>query len=319
MTLDLYVTIKFILMYNLLLQENVLSFHAVYSGIRIEPTGSSNATFAFLNKFLSLFCNGGNELILFNTGKRDCQAAQQQEWKTVTRFEAAGKNSVMIVAAVLAQNGQSADVVSVELLDPSKKLKQNATSPVTNYRWHRIKFKTGVTEVPPSELQVEDVSLVTSFESRALALYAVFQRCSDASTYLLLLSDAMPSAQQERVEETFRDDHYESDPQEHHFGLGYDKPSNYKWNQSESDVVISIELPKDVTKKEIDCVIESNQVVVGLTDGTTFFRGGLCAPIDPDASAWTIENKVYVEVYYANLLRIQVCLYCDAHYSYDCV
>jgi hypothetical protein len=37
-------------------------------------------------------------------------------------------------------------------------------------------------------------------------------------------------------------------------------------------------------------VIERRDVVVGLTDGTTYFRDRLFAPITPGCSTWTIEN-----------------------------
>ena len=83
-----------------------------------------------------------------------------------------------------------------------------------------------------------------------------------------------------------------SDPKgEEHHGLGYDN-LGYQWSQSDSDVTVTLTLPEAVTKADIKCEIESNEVVLGLTDGTTYLRGKLHAPIDPEASVWTLEKNV---------------------------
>ena len=80
-------------------------------------------------------------------------------------------------------------------------------------------------------------------------------------------------------------------------GLGFKKGEEgslaqpqYQWSQTESDVTVTVALPDDVTKHDIHCVIERRDVVVGLTDGTTYFRDRLFAPVNPECSMWTIEN-----------------------------
>lgn len=64
----------------------------------------------------------------------------------------------------------------------------------------------------------------------------------------------------------------------------------YEWSQSDSDLTIAVQLARDVTKHELCCSIESREIVLGLNDGTTFLRGTLHAPVDPEASAWSIEH-----------------------------
>ena len=74
-----------------------------------------------------------------------------------------------------------------------------------------------------------------------------------------------------------------------HSGLGYS--TDYTWDQLEDDVTVTIVLSDNITKQDISCVIETDSLVVGLTDGTTFIRGRLFDVIDPAASTWTIENN----------------------------
>ena len=88
------------------------------------------------------------------------------------------------------------------------------------------------------------------------------------------------------------DEEEESNPKgEEHHGLGYDN-LGYQWSQSDNDITVTLTLPETVAKTDIKCEIESNEVVLGLTDGTTYLRGKLHAPIDPEASAWTLEKNV---------------------------
>ena len=86
-----------------------------------------------------------------------------------------------------------------------------------------------------------------------------------------------------------------------HKGLGFkaveppsDSERKYKWSQTDSNVTVVVSLPDDVTKKDIECVIERREVVIGLSDGTTYVRGRLFGPVDPDSSTWTIENHTWV-------------------------
>lgn len=79
---------------------------------------------------------------------------------------------------------------------------------------------------------------------------------------------------------------------ESHRGLGYSNGDAYQWSQTESDVVVTFKLDSDVGKRDISCIIEPEELVVGLTDGTTLLRGELVHPVDPQASNWTIEGDM---------------------------
>ena len=79
-----------------------------------------------------------------------------------------------------------------------------------------------------------------------------------------------------------------------HMGLGYS--TDYNWDQSGEDITITIPLSDNISKGDIFCVIDSDSIVVGLTDGTTFVRGNLFDVIDPETSTWTIENNKSVIV-----------------------
>ena len=70
---------------------------------------------------------------------------------------------------------------------------------------------------------------------------------------------------------------------------GSEEPQ-YQWSQTEGDVAITVPLPDDVSKRDIHCEIHRREIVVGLSDGTTFLRGVLFSPISPDCSTWTVEK-----------------------------
>ena len=65
----------------------------------------------------------------------------------------------------------------------------------------------------------------------------------------------------------------------------------YIWSQSDSDITITVRLPDDVIKRDISYSVQPREIILGLTDGTTFIRGDLHAPVDPEASGWSIEHN----------------------------
>ena len=79
------------------------------------------------------------------------------------------------------------------------------------------------------------------------------------------------------------------DREEEEEGRSSEDPQ-YQWSQTESDVTITVPVPDDVTRRDVHCVIDRRELVIGLSDGTTFLRGWLFAPISPDCSTWTMEN-----------------------------
>ena len=158
-------------------------------------------------------------------------------------------------------------------------------------------------------------SLCCSLHSDTIALYSTF-----GTDRLVILSEAdmtpvsqstpteeseaMPEQQQDSAAESVTQENEATDKEESEEkkelkGLGFEAAAcssaaqpEYKWDQTESDVTITVVLPGDVTKHDVHCVIQRREVVVGLTDGTTYFRGQLFAPINPDCSTWTIDSHV---------------------------
>ena len=186
--------------------------------------------------------------------------------------------------------------------------------PVATYSWYccSIDLRSPLPSGSQIEKQSEKgtkLNLVCSLQSSTVALCGTF-----VSNHLIVLSEAniLPVGQPAPVEsdkqpeeETGRADlkrivemlgEGEGEESGEKFaGLGFERRESseepqYKWDQTESDVTITVALPDDVTKSDVRCVIERGEVVVGLSDGTTFLRGQLFAPVTPDCSTWTIEN-----------------------------
>ena len=192
------------------------------------------------------------------------------------------------------------------------KEKEAATRPPTaTYNWHQCDMDLGSLLSPPkqsgSAKKETKIDLVCSLQSTTVALYSVF-----ASGHLVILSEAdvvsasqPPPTEDEKGtdEEKERPDpeqlvaevlERERDESKTFAGLGFGKESSdesqYQWTQTEGDITITFPLPEDVMKSDIRCTIDRQDLVVGLSDGTTFFRGRLFAPVASDCSTWTIDN-----------------------------
>ena len=94
---------------------------------------------------------------------------------------------------------------------------------------------------------------------------------------------------EEEGEREKREEEVEREKREEEGERGSEEPQ-YQWSQTEGDVAITVPLPEDVSKRDIHCEIHRREIVVGLSDGTTFLRGVLFAPISPDCSTWTVEK-----------------------------
>lgn len=184
------------------------------------------------------------------------------------------------------------------------------------YTWYTLKFKGAVDECALSLKYITDmiegISPVTSFPSKSLALYTAFQygiHPTKKSTQLLFMSETAPllphllkllryskpaASDMPTTAPPPKDETSDADEPsgQKHYGLGYDT-QGYSWSQTSSEVSIKFELPSGVTKKEVDCVISPKELVVGLIDGTTYFRGELNSHIDTEGSTWTIEDNTY--------------------------
>lgn len=67
------------------------------------------------------------------------------------------------------------------------------------------------------------------------------------------------------------------------------KGSNYTWHQTISDVSITIPLPEGTTGKQIEWVIKTNSIKVGIRgQSPAFLEGELCGPVKASECTWTI-------------------------------
>lgn len=212
-------------------------------------------------------------------------------------------NPLMIIVATIPESKVYVDVLCAELCDPSAvqhvRSSTSTDSSVATFKWLRFTFKEPPTlsseGTADSAISFKDatVSTVTSFECRAFPLYAAI-----VEKNVLFISEAKPPLKEDAdvdMKEEGRqgegDENVAGKQEEEHHGLGYDN-LGYQWSQTDSDVTVTLTLLETVKKSDMECKIEADEVVLGLTDGTTYLRGKLHAPIDPEASTWTLEKNV---------------------------
>lgn len=64
----------------------------------------------------------------------------------------------------------------------------------------------------------------------------------------------------------------------------------YFWQQTEEDVTVSVRLPEGTTKDDIRFKLTVDCLRVRVGDYAPLLDGQLFAPVDPEASAWTIKD-----------------------------
>ncbi|KAF4073800.1 hypothetical protein AMELA_G00247250 [Ameiurus melas] len=70
----------------------------------------------------------------------------------------------------------------------------------------------------------------------------------------------------------------------------------YFWQQTEEDITVCIRLPEGTTKDDICFKLSVDSLSVGVKDYAPLLQGQLFAPVDPEASVWTIEDDKSLEV-----------------------
>ncbi|RXN28526.1 nudC domain-containing 1 [Labeo rohita] len=70
----------------------------------------------------------------------------------------------------------------------------------------------------------------------------------------------------------------------------------YFWQQTEEDVTVSVRLPEGTTKDDIRFKLTVDCLRVRVGDYAPLLDGQLFAPVDPEASAWTIKDDKSLEV-----------------------
>lgn len=221
--------------------------------------------------------------------------SQKEGWKRITDLHLSSAVNTpsllpfLILFAKLKVLENSFDVVTLDL----QKGKDEKQLSVITIRWFSINFSTPLTEMKNSSTVNHTIVLKHTFISSHMPHYTALVDQS-----LFVVSEAqLVSTGTKGIDQDVQ--------MEPHYGVGYKRKhetentfdkrsittaSSWCWVQTDSDVTVTINLPHDVTKHDITCIIDPNHLVVGLTDGTTYIRDDLYGTIDPHASAWTIEQ-----------------------------
>lgn len=203
----------------------------------------------------------------------------------------------MGIATAVAQ--QHSMQLLVTELHTQKEANGHKNADIAKCTWYEIKFNSAIESIQHSvdllQASIDDIHQVLTFRSKSLPLYSAFLENSSHNTHLLVMSQTTPTLPTQTTESKpggakLSNDITVNPKTGRHFGLGYSSVENHEWSQTDSEVVVTFDLPPGVSKKEIYCVISRTELVVGLTDGTTFLRGELHAPIDTEGSTWTIDG-----------------------------
>ena len=291
-----------------------------------SASSSVNPSLSFITEHHCLFTSGcDSRLYILHTPSRVAASGTEDSrgggsddelWRLLVEVKLSVQEAECFCVLSACYSEGVLDVATLELCSSATSSEggsgDECKSPIATYRWHRLCIDLVPLSVPLSSGQdslVPTASVLCSLSSSAVALYSCL-------TYdrLVLLSEAEvePLKTKEdgsekdkaiKEEVTARkavDERQESDEEGggKFKGIGFEKESQaqpqpqYEWSQTESEVTITVALPEDVTKRDVHCVIDRREVVVGLTDGVTFFRGRLFAPISPECSTWTLEKHM---------------------------
>ncbi len=262
----------------------------------VHDSKATNPTIIFLSDTVGVVCTGDSCNAHLFSRKIPTSEQSQESWSILDSFPV-GDGLIPIMVASGVFSPPIADILFVMLSEPE------SHDPVVLYQWCRIEFKTS------DGIQTQDMSVLCQFRSKSLALYSEFQnQSSRTGMELLFMSETTPLISTEVKEE--RRGGEEGSCHQPHPGLGYgSKEEKYEWTQSDSDVTVVLELPEDVKERDIVCTIENRMVAIGITDGTTLFRGRLCHVIDPDVTTWSIHKDGGKNRYVVAMLLCGVLLY----------
>ena len=65
----------------------------------------------------------------------------------------------------------------------------------------------------------------------------------------------------------------------------------YQWSQTDDEVLVAFNLPRDVNRGEIICKVEKTRLTFGLSDGTGLLNSELYGNVSLEGSCWTKEGR----------------------------
>lgn len=267
---------------------------AVYQDTRVPESDlyqSINPSLTFVSPYTSVYHNPilkSGDIILLNTRNRTNIPTSKDllHWELLTSINL-GINEFSIKAVQLSKDRLSIYIVSTRLSSPF--VNSSGNKPFCSLQLHQVIFVHSLDETSTS-VAVDKINMLFCTEFSTMPLYVELM-----GTNVLVVSESDLKLQQGPGVHTDeqRDGDKEEDSKHSYRGIGYGQ-EGYEWSQTDTDLTVCIDLPIDVTKRDISCLIELDSLVVGLTDGTTFIRGELFGKIDPEASTWVIENNRYI-------------------------
>ena len=248
----------------------------------------SNPSLTFVSPYTSVYHNPilkSGEIILLNTRNRTNIPTSKDllHWELLSSINL-GITEFSIKAVQLSEDRLSLYIVSTHLSSPL--VNSSGSNPFCSLQLHQVVFVHSLDETSTS-VAVDKINILFRAEFSTIPLYVELM-----GTIVLVVSESDLKLQQGPGVHTDEQRDEEEDSKHSYRGVGYSQ-EGYEWSQTDTDLSVCIDLPVDVTKRDISCLIEFDSLVVGLTDGTTFIRGELFGKIDPVASTWIIENNRY--------------------------
>lgn len=236
----------------------------------VETMHTSNPSLVFVSATNALYYDPEvpNSILLLNTGYRH-EAAARIPWEAITHLTTpASINDFVIESAHMSNNDLYMIVSSLK--------------PQSRYGC-TVSVLQATVMIPLQEDSEVECVLVWSMSTSSTPLY-----CDITTTDNILI---VCESDLKSLHEHHGSDRPPPEANHQHSGLGYDdNDPAYTWTQTDDDVTIVIPIPPDVSKTDIHCVIATDSLVVGLTDGTTYIRGRLSGRVDPNGSIWTIDK-----------------------------
>ena len=315
------------MLFLLIIQSSGVKVSTVFQCSATLGSAVCNPSLSFVSPHHCIFTSGcDSSLCLLYTQARTSPTQGEVEengtlWRLLEEVKLPGieGEAVQILSADYSKADCRLNLATMMLCGAATGLGKGK-SPIAMYNWYCLDVDLVSSPVVDSSSSstkgpvVCEIESICSLHSCTIALFAAF-----AAGRLVILSEADLVLSTERDENTNTADIGRREPQKTEkeegdtgrvfTGLGFERGGEqssakpeYQWSQTESEITITVALPSDATKHDVHCVIERREVVVGLTDGTTYFRGRLFAPINVDCSTWTLENHRYActHVYICN-------------------
>ena len=255
----------------------------------------SNTSLIFLSHTNSLLydvkCTQG-QILLFDTKNRTGNSTLPSLWQVISTIPLLSPN-ITIQTAFLNENHLVLNLMTYQLERTSRHTRGEDDNNTCTCTWLNITFAKPLGSENIGEV---NQTLFCKFESSTVPLYSEF-----IGHHLMIVSDSkikitshqrIEELNEEEMEDVERERQQSDDDITEYVGLGYGDQSEkkYEWVQTETDVNVSVSLSEDIAKRDIHCIIERDNLVVGLTDGTTYIRGELWNKVDPDVSHWVMEK-----------------------------